>query len=105
MSRTLAFHFGLVVNSSKAAGSNRGATIASTNRPGTHSTSAAAVSTARLRPRTEPNALSGSPSMARCKATASVSAVAAPQGLLCLMTTAAGSENCRTIDSALSRSR
>ena len=78
--------------------------MASTNRPGSASTSAVAASTARFSPSTEPNALSGSPSIARCRASASVSATAAPQGLLCLMTTAAGSAKLRTIASALSRS-
>ena len=64
------------------------------NRPGVARTSAVAASTGWLKPRMEPNALTGSPSSARCAATASVSAEAAPQGLLCLMTdaAAAGSE-------------
>ena len=78
--------------------------MASTNRPGAASTSAVGGVDGRFSPSTEPNALSGSPSIARCRAVASVSLTAAPQGLLCLMTTAAGSENWRTIASALSRS-
>ena len=104
ISRTLAFHLGLVVRISSASLSKSGATMASTNRPGAASTSAVAASTVRFSPSTEPNALSGSPSIARCKAAASVSATAAPQGLLCLITTAAGSEKLRTMPSALSRS-
>ena len=49
-------------------------------------TSAVAASTVRLKPRTEPNALTGSPAMALRVASASVAADAAPQGLLCLIT-------------------
>ena len=68
ISRTLAFHLGLVVRISRASASKSGATIASTNRPGSASTSAVAASTVRFSPSTEPKALSGSPSIARCKA-------------------------------------
>ena len=89
ISRTFAFHLGLVVRISSACGSKSGATIASTNRPGSANTSAVAASIGRLNPSTEPKALSGSPSSALRAATANCGAVAAPHGLLCLITTAA----------------
>ena len=52
ISRTLAFHFGRVVSTCRAAGSNSGATIASMNCPGAARISAAARSTGRLKPST-----------------------------------------------------
>ena len=64
--RTLALHLGLVVRISKAAGSNCGATIASTNRSGCANTSAVAASSGRFTPTMPPKALVGSPSNALC---------------------------------------
>ena len=95
--RTLAFHLGFVVRISMAAGSKPGATMASTNCPGSASTSAVAASTGRLKPNTEPKALTGSPAKACRVASANVSATAAPQGLLCLITATAGSLSPRTM--------
>ena len=103
-SRTFAFHLGFVVKMSSAAGSKLGAAMASMKRPGVASTSAVRLSTARLKASTPPKALCGSPSSAFLAASARVAAAAAPHGLLCLMTDAAGSRNTRTMASALSRS-
>src|SRR5207247_2078480 len=71
-----------------ASSSNEGAMMASRNRlPISRVVSA---STARLRATTPPKADWGSVSRARAKASAGDMATATPQGLLCLMTAAAG---------------
>ncbi len=103
-SRTLSFHLGFVVRISSAAGSKRGATIASTNRPGSASTSAVAASTGAIESqhgteRAQRIAVQRPP-----RGDGQIPAVAAPQGLLCLMTDTAGCGSDRTIASALSRS-
>ena len=61
ISRTFCFHLGRVVNISNASSSKPGAMIASMNRFGSHSFSAVAASSTRLKPSTDPNALTGSP--------------------------------------------
>ena len=78
----------LAFRNSRASGSNAGAMSASTNRP--LSTCAVARSTGRVTAMTEPNDETTSPSQAAASASASVAPVAAPQGLVCLMMTAAG---------------
>ncbi len=103
--RMLFFQVGLVVSRAKASGSKPGATIASRNRPGMHINSAVARSTGRLRPTMPPKALTGRPRRRLSKAVARSSPTAAPQGLLCLRTQAAGSSNRRINRRALSRSR
>ena len=89
-SRTLAFHFGLVVNTSSASAVKSGVTMASTNRPGSARNSAAAPSTGTLKPKIDPKALTGSPAQASSMASPRVAAVAAPQGLLCFSTATPG---------------
>src|SRR5262249_16284298 len=102
--RTFFFHVGRVVSISNAAGAKSGAMTHSTNRPGSVNCMAVASSTGRLKLMTPPKALSGSPSYALRKASSCVAPTAQPQGLLCLMTAAAGRENSRTRFSAASRS-
>ena len=102
--RTLVFHLGLVVRISSASAVKSGATIASTNRPGSARNPAIGPSTGTLTPSTEPKALTGSPSQALLIASPRVSAVAAPQGLLCFSTATPGQGSDRAIASAASRS-
>ena len=75
----------------------------SMNRPGSVICVAVLSSTSRLKARMPPNALVGSPSYAFTNASTRFAASAAPQGLPCLMTTAAGVWNSRTRPRAASR--
>ena len=67
--------------------------------------SAVSASSGRFSPTMPPNAERGSTSRAATYASRSVSAVATPHGLVCLMTTAAGAENSSAKRAAASRSR
>ena len=67
--------------------------------------SASAASTGRLSAITPPNAESGSQASAFSYASPTSSAIAAPQGLLCLTITHAGSSNSSSSRRAESRSR
>ena len=78
--------------------------MASINSPGSHKRSAVATSTVRLNPKTDPNALNGSPARALPQASAKMGSVAAPQGLLCFITDTAGLANPRTMSNAASKS-
>ena len=66
--------------------------------------SAAASSIGRLSATMPPNAARWSASRARRYASAAEAPIAAPHGLVCLITTAAGSSNSRTMRAAASRS-
>ena len=93
---------GLVASTARASASTAGATTASMKVE----TSAAAVaaSTARFKPTMPPKADNASASRARSNASTALAPVATPHGLVCLITTAAGSSNSSAIRAAASRS-